>query len=137
MIIVVILIVGIGYGYLAWLGGRHDLYTLNIVSAIASGLCGVAVACMVVFALFANIGINGTIAKNKAKYDLLVYQYENEFYENDNDIGKFELLSEIREWNEDLAEGKANQHDFWIGVFYPDIFDEFEFIDIGQLEARK
>lgn len=36
---------------------------------------------------------------------------------------------EIREWNEDLAWYKANQNDFWIGVFIPDIFDQFEFIE--------
>lgn len=38
-------------------------------------------------------------------------------------------MNEIREWNEDLSWDKKNQDDFWIGIFVPNIFDRFEFID--------
>ena len=75
------------------------------------------------------IGLNGDIEANKARYESLTYQYENELYDNDNDIGKKELMSEIQDWNEDLARHKANQDSFWIGIYIPDIFDQFEFIE--------
>ena len=75
------------------------------------------------------IGLDGNIEVNKARYESLTYQYENGLYDNDNNIGKKELMSEIQDWNEDLARHKANQDDFWIGIYIPDIFDQFEFIE--------
>ena len=75
------------------------------------------------------IGLDGDIEASKARYESLTYQYENALYDNDNDIGKKELMSEIQDWNEDLARHKAKQDDFWIGIYIPDIFDQFEFIE--------
>lgn len=85
---------------------------------------------MSIFVIEANVGIDGKIASNQQRYEALIYQVENEIYENDNDIGKYELYNQVREWNEDLAKGKAMQNNFWIGIFYPDIFDKFEFIEL-------
>lgn len=90
----------------------------------------IIVLIMSVFVIDANVGIEGKIASNEQRYEALVYQVENEIYENDNDVGKYELYNQVREWNEDLAKGKAMQNDFWLGIFYPDIFDKFEFIEL-------
>lgn len=85
---------------------------------------------MITVAILSNIGIQGQIAKNEQRYESLIYQLENNLYDNDNDIGKKELYNQIQAWNEDLANGKALQHDIWVGVFYPNIYDHFEFIEL-------
>ena len=81
----------------------------------------------------AHVGIEGQIRSNIEEYNSLVYQAENNLYENDNDYGKKELASEITEWNTSLAEHKALQRDFWVGIFYPNIYDELEYIPIEIL----
>lgn len=77
-----------------------------------------------------HIGIDADIAAFEQRYESLAYQLENNLYDNDNDLGKKELYDEIRYWNEDLARRKELQRDPWIGVFYPDIYDRFEFIEL-------
>ena len=89
----------------------------------------VAVLASIIIFAVNYTGLDGYIEANKARYESLTYQYENELYDNDNDIGKKELMSEIQDWNEDLARYKANQDDFWIGIYIPDIYDQFEFIE--------
>lgn len=77
-----------------------------------------------------HIGIDANIATFEQRYESLVYQLENNLYDNDNDLGKKELYDEIRYWNEDLARRKVMQYDPWVGAFYPDIYDRFEFIEL-------
>ena len=72
------------------------------------------------------------VAKYQKRYESLTYQYENDFYNNDNDVGKYELVSQIEYWNTDLAYRKTIQRDFWLGIYYPNIYDQFEFIKLDK-----
>lgn len=102
--------------------------------AICAIFSGAAFVVSIIIFLIMNLGVNGRIESNKQRYDTLVYQYENDIYDNDNDLGKRELMSDIQSWNEDLANYKAIQDDFWIGTYVPNIYDQFEFIELERGE---
>lgn len=102
------------------------------IPVILSVLCGIATIVMLSVICVNNIPAQGEVKASQARYESLVYQYENNLYDNDNDIGKKELMSEIQEWNEDLAFGKEMQRNLWIGIFIPNIFDEFEPINLDK-----
>lgn len=101
---------------------------LGIGPLVVGGL-GLTV-CLIIMG-FNFIGVGGRVAALHARHDILVYQYEHEFYENDNDLGKYELVSKIQDWNEDLSRYREIQDDFWIGVFIPNIYDQFDYIELG------
>lgn len=90
----------------------------------------IALIVMILVAVVNNAGYDGFVARNQAIYDSLTYQLENDLYDNDNDLGKKELYNQIQEWNKDLANGKAMTNDPWLGIFWIDAYDEFEFIEL-------
>ena len=85
---------------------------------------------IVIFAIN-YIGVDASVASWNKQYESLTYQLENNLYDNDNDIGKKELMDEIREWNEDLAYHKEIQRNFWMGIYHPNVYDNLEFIPLS------
>ena len=103
--------------------------------AINTGLAMVIIGCAavltstIIFSI-SYIGLDAKVEQYNARYESLVYQYENDIYENDNDLGKKELMDDIQEWNEDLSYYKEIQYDFWLGIYHPNIYDQFEKIEL-------
>ena len=114
-----------------------DFEWVSMLSTIISVIAGIAFVIMLIVVIANNVGIEASIEANKQRYESLVYQAENNLYENDNDLGKKDLVNQIQEWNEDLARGKILQDDFWVGIFYADIYDEFDFIPMTVLDGEQ
>lgn len=95
---------------------------------------GVIVTVMLFIMSLQYLTVPGQIAVQKATYESLSYQVESNMYDNDNDIGKKELMDQVTEYNVDVQKHKALQRNFWVGIFYPDIWDQFETI---PLEVQK
>lgn len=110
---------------------EHGFEISCIISGVISGLAAIALLIEIIVLCVNYIGVDGYIQRMNARHGMLVYQYENDIYDNDNDLGKRELIEDIQNWNEDLASRKENQDDAWIGIFIPDIYDQFEFIELG------
>lgn len=106
------------------MSGWHLLATIAVVLTL--------IALLISTIGLASVYINAdaSVAKWETQYESLTYQLENNLYDNDNDIGKKELMDEIREWNGNLAYCKEIQRNFWVGIYYPNIYDNFEFIPL-------
>lgn len=130
----VVFLIGFVIGIVLIWYDRYDVDIYEIVSGIGIAtivisLFGILIS--LTFIICNYVGLDGDVARYRARREVLVYQLENNVYENDNDIGKRELMTDIQEWNEEVARKKANHDDFWIGIYIPDVYDQFELIELG------
>ena len=102
------------------------------LTASLTGIFGIAIVVSLAIMADRYSHADADVAKYQQRYESLTYQYENDFYDNDNDIGKYELVYQIEYWNTDLAYRKTIQRDFWLGIYYPNIYDQFEFIKLDK-----
>ena len=102
-------------------------YTVSgLVTGMLAAVLGTLLTIALLFAIFNHLATCSTLAKLAAERESLVYQAQMGLYENDNDLGKKTMVDQITEWNANLASNKNLQRDFWVGVFVPNIYDQFE-----------
>ena len=104
------------------------------ISIVLSVLFFIISAVLGVIAISASVGSESYLASMQEKRNALVYQLENDLYDNDNDLGKKELYSEIIEYNCDVAKGKIMQDNIWVYNLYSDVYDDLELIEFGERE---
>lgn len=127
------LVVAIVFGVLAyWFFHTHkfDLDVLGMISTGISSIAGIIAFIMLFVVMTYQIGAPTTKEKLQITYESLIYQLENNFYDNDNDYGKKELYDQITEYNQDVSVGKKLQRSFWFGIFLPNIYDDLELIEL-------
>ena len=107
---------------------------ITSISIALSVLFFVISAVLGVIAVSASVGSESYLASMQEKRNALVYQLENDLYDNDNDIGKKELYSEIIEYNCDVAKGKIMQNNIWVYNLYSDVYDDLELIEFDAEE---
>lgn len=107
---------------------------INFISLALAILFGASSAILGAIAVSANVESESYLASMQEKRNALVYQLENDLYDNDNDLGKKELYSEITEYNCDVAEGKIMQDNIWVYNLYADVYDELELIEFDEEE---
>lgn len=79
-----------------------------------------------------HANLNGATQKAalSESYKSLCYQLEYNLYEGDEE--KKHLYDEIEHYNMKVAEGKAGNESIWMGIFYPDIYDDLKIIKLPE-----
>lgn len=127
MLIIIITAVVLGVGIIL---SFMDRDSCEYIGAWLTVLGGIFIAIEMVILITIACSTPAEVAKYEKRYESLTYQYDNDLYDNDNDVGKKELMKEIQEWNEDIAANKMTYRSPWIGWFVPDEFAEFDFIEL-------
>ena len=110
-----------------WLYYNSDI--LLTAGAVILWLAMAAVIISLITILVVYGGAPGDVAINEARYEALTYKMESTTCRDEFGFLSKEVIDEVQNWNEDLAGDKAMQRNFWIGIYIPNIYDNFEFID--------
>ena len=97
---------------------------------------GVTVVIFAVVLFFMTIALiceytsaDAYLQKYNERYNALTYKVESEACRDEFGLLNKKIIDEVQDWNEDVVYRKEMQDNFWVGIFYADIYDEFETID--------
>ena len=135
-----ILIIGIGLiviGYIDWDYKKNKLFdflydnddTLKFIGGITTFISGFIMIIMIIILCFMYIGIDARVEQSKETFDAITYKVESGACRDEFGLLNKEVIDEIQSWNEGVIYSQKMQNDFWVGIFYPDVYDQFETID--------
>ena len=143
-IFVIILLVGIGcivLGSVNWDYEKHHFLWFNEqnfaeTGAIIAVISGIAVIVMLIVIIISHSAVDAQLACHRERFEALTYKVESTEYRDEFGLLNKSVVNEIQEWNEDLVYNKAIQRDFWLGIFHPNIYDEFETIEYKEFKRE-
>lgn len=116
----------------AW--GFDKYSTLGCVSSIVGLLGAIIFGIVVVFSTITvvneNVYSDALYEKYTARREALEWRLEQDYTDNDNNLGATELYEEIQEYNETLASAKANRANPWLKIFAGEYVDRLEPIEL-------
>ncbi len=123
LLFLIVLVAACGFMFIAF---RSDMDGSLILALIFSVIAVLMIICMVV----ENGCAQANLASYQQEHDVLQYQVDNHFYDNIVDNSKKELYNEVMSYNKNVANGRALNKNIWVGVFYSDIYNELEFVEL-------
>ena len=135
-----ILIIGIGLiviGYIKWDYKKNKLFDflydnddiLRFIGGITTFISGFVMIIMISILCCVYIGIDARVEQSKETFDAITYKVESGACRDEFGLLNKEVIDEIQAWNESVIHSQKIQNDFWIGIFCPNVYDQFETID--------
>lgn len=121
-----------GFKDIIWCHSEELFLTTVALILVFSTIIG----CMTAIMISRYTRAEADKAMNQEIYNFLVYKAETEAIRDDFGIINKEYIDEIQQWNSDLVKYQTITHNFWIGIFYPNWYDEFKTIDLYKIEMR-
>ena len=104
-------------------------WSCDMIVCVVAALLIIVTIFMGVLIVIQNVTAESQVAEMYEIYEYLIYCYGDDAY-TENAFLHDQLAEDILEWNKDLAWYKSIQRDFWVGIFYPNVLDQFEFIEL-------
>ena len=103
--------------------------TLKFIGGITTFISRFIMIIMIIILCFMYIGIDARVEQSKETFDAITYKVESGACRDEFGLLNKEVIDEIQSWNESVIYHQKMQNDFWVGIFYPDVYDQFETID--------
>lgn len=113
-----------------------ETYILAVAGAAMHIISMVAAVIMIFVMIMNHAGVDAKVKSNQERYEALLYKAGSEESRDEHGILNKEIVDEIQDWNEDVTYYQEIQNDFWLGIFYPNIYDQFETIDYSIIKIN-
>lgn len=142
-IFVIVFAVGVGLivvGNMDWDYKKNKFLYYNDENISFAGwatsiISGIVAFIMLICIICAHTNIEAQLEKNREIYNALTYKMESTTCRDEFGFLSKEVIDEVQEWNKDVRYYQSAQDDFWVGIFIPNVYDEFETIDYETYNA--
>lgn len=134
-IFVILLVVGLVCCVIGEKSWKYD--ALLGWGVVISAVSVVILTIMLVVMLSNYCTADSVVAINIERHKALTYKLESGACRDELGLLSKSVIDEIQEWNENVVAYKAKQDSFWVGIFYPNVFDQFETIDYNNYNTGK
>lgn len=80
--------------------------------------------------------ITATKQANVEKYKALTYKLESEACRDQFGLLGKEIIDEVQYWNTDITYYKSMEDNFWMGIYYPDVYGDLGTIDYEMYDSN-
>lgn len=112
------------------------VFEFEFLVELVTTLSGLAI----IISLFLIIGeyttIDSYLEKSREQYKAITYKIESDACRDEFGFLNKEVIDEIQEWNKDVIFYQNIQDNFWLGIYYPNVFNEFKTIDYESFEKK-
>ena len=130
---VLIMVVGI----VLWIIGSKEYIDWAWTSGLAFAIFfGITVIIMSLCLIANYSSVDAEIAENEERYEAITYKLESGACRDEFGLLSKEIIDEIQEWNEEVVYQQNMQDNFWVGIFYTDVFSRFKTIDYNTYQPR-
>ena len=123
---ILIMVVGI---IMTNVANRKDWSGVEMLCCITSVVDGIAVIIMAICLCVIYSTVDVDIVQREELYKSITYKVESGACRDKLGLLSKEIIDEVQEWNKDVLCYQNVQDNFWVGIFYPNIYDQFETID--------
>lgn len=102
----------------------------SIIGIIGTIIFGIVMIISTVVVINENVYSDSLYEKYTARREALEWRLEQNYTDNDNNLGATELYEEIQEYNETLASAKANRANPWLKIYAGEYVDRLEPIEL-------
>lgn len=102
----------------------------SIVGFIGTVIFGIVIVFSTIVIINENVYNDALYEKYTTRKATLEWRLEQDYTENDNNLGATELYKEIQEYNEDLASAKSNRANPWLRIYAGEYVDRLEPIEL-------
>lgn len=114
----------------------YKVFEFELLGELVTAISGFAVLTSLLLIISEYTTMDSYLEKSREQYKAITYKIESDACRDEFGLLNKEVIDEIQEWNKDVRFYQNIQDNFWLGIYYPNVFDEFETIDYESFEKK-
>lgn len=121
----------------SWKYENSSLCVCALIFGTLASIFGGFLVLILGFVLVVNLTTaTATKQANVEKYKALTYKLESEACRDQFGLLNKEIIDEVQRWNVKVTYYKAMEDNFWVGIYYPDVYGDLGTIDYEMYEGN-